>query len=152
MSAYYRRCRRQLPREFDRIGLAAFKADSEKGGDGLRLIPWGQGFRDMAPAIDAPEIAIIERKLVHENSPLLNWNLANAVARTDPAGNRKLDKEGRVSDRWHCSSCDGHGPACEGSRSYGCLRSPSLDRLKEKAYAFRPQRRKCRIAKARQRC
>src|SRR5215831_445087 len=66
----------ELLREFDRIGLAAFR-DGDKG-DGLRLIPWGQGFRDMATAIDALEIAIMERKLVHENSPVLNWNMANA--------------------------------------------------------------------------
>jgi phage terminase large subunit-like protein len=80
-----------LLREFDRIGLQAFK-DGEKG-DGLRLVPWGQGFRDMAPAIDALEKAIFERKLVHGSNPVLNWNVANAVATTDPAGNRKLDKE-----------------------------------------------------------
>jgi phage terminase large subunit-like protein len=86
----------ELLRELDRIGLAAFKADSEKSGDGLRLIPCGQGYRDMAPAIDALEIAIMEGKIVHENSPVLNWNLANAVATTDPAGNRKLDKERAV--------------------------------------------------------
>lgn len=80
-----------LLREFDRIGLQAFK-DGEKG-DGLRLVPWGQGFKDMAPAIDALELAIVERKLVHGNHPVLNWNMANAIATMDPAGNRKLDKE-----------------------------------------------------------
>lgn len=81
----------ELLREFDRIGLAAYKDDED--GHGLRLIPWGQGFRDMGPAIDALEHATIERRLVHESSPVLNWNMANAVATTDPAGNRKLDKD-----------------------------------------------------------
>jgi phage terminase large subunit-like protein len=81
-----------LLREFDRIGLQAYQ-DGDKGGDGLRLVPWGQGFRDMGPAIDALELAIIERKLVHPNNPILNWNIANAVATMDPAGNRKLDKD-----------------------------------------------------------
>jgi phage terminase large subunit-like protein len=80
-----------LLREFDRVGLRAFK--DEDPGDGLRLVPWGQGFRDMAPAIDALELAIMEHKLVHPNSPLLNWNMSNAVATMDPAGNRKLDKD-----------------------------------------------------------
>jgi phage terminase large subunit-like protein len=47
----------------------------------------------MGPAIDALEHAVIERKLVHESSPVLNWNVSNAVAVTDPAGNRKLDKD-----------------------------------------------------------
>jgi phage terminase large subunit-like protein len=80
-----------LLREFDKIGLRAYR-DDQKGG-GLRLVPWGQGFKDMAPAIDALEKAIFEGKLVHSNSPVLNWNIANAVATMDPAGNRKLDKE-----------------------------------------------------------
>ncbi|WP_166209466.1 MULTISPECIES: terminase TerL endonuclease subunit [Bradyrhizobium] len=47
----------------------------------------------MGPAIDALELAIIERKLIHPGNPVLNWNMANAVATTDPAGNRKLDKD-----------------------------------------------------------
>lgn len=80
-------------REFDRIGLQAFEDKGETKGSGLRLVPWGQGFRDMAPAIDALEFAVLERKLVHPMSPVLNWNIANAVATMDPAGNRKLDKE-----------------------------------------------------------
>ncbi len=81
-----------LLREFDRLGLQAYE-DGEKGGDGLRLVPWGQGFKDMAPAIDALELGILERSIVHANNPVLNWNMANAVAVLDPAGNRKLDKE-----------------------------------------------------------
>jgi phage terminase large subunit-like protein len=80
-----------LLREFDRVGLRAYK-DGDAG-DGLKLVPWGQGFRDMAPAIDALELAIFDRKLVHPNNPVLNWNLSNAVATMDPAGNRKLDKD-----------------------------------------------------------
>lgn len=80
-----------LLREFDRLGIQAFK-DGDKG-DGLRLVPWGQGYRDMAPAIDALEYAVLERHLMHPSSPVLNWNVANAVATMDPAGNRKMDKE-----------------------------------------------------------
>ena len=33
----------ELMREFDRLGLQTYK-DGEKG-DGLRLVPWGQGFK-----------------------------------------------------------------------------------------------------------
>lgn len=85
-----------LLREFDRIGLQAYedKGEATKGhSDGLRLVPWGQGYRDMGPAIDALELCVIERKLIHPNNPVLNWNMANAVATMDPAGNRKLDKD-----------------------------------------------------------
>jgi phage terminase large subunit-like protein len=84
----------ELLREFDHIGLRAYRdEESKKNHDGLRVVPWGQGFRDMGPAIDALEGAIVDRKLVHPNHPILNWNLANAIATMDPAGNRKLDKD-----------------------------------------------------------
>lgn len=90
--AYDRWGMQALLKEFDRIGLQAYE-DNEKGGDGLRLVPWGQGYRDMAPAVNALEFAVLERKMMHPNNPVLNWNMANAVVRTDPANNRKLDKE-----------------------------------------------------------
>jgi phage terminase large subunit-like protein len=84
-----------LLREFDRLGFEAWedKGGESKRGSGLRLIPWGQGFRDMAPAIDTLEIEVIERHLEHASNPVLNWNMANAVASMDPSGNRKLDKD-----------------------------------------------------------
>ena len=81
-----------LRREFDRIGLVTC-TDDDKHASGLRLVAWGQGFRDMAPAIDALELAVMERTLIHPGSPLLTWNMANAVSTMDPAGNRKIDKE-----------------------------------------------------------
>jgi hypothetical protein len=81
-----------LLREFDRIGFLAYK-DGDKDGNGLRLVGWGQGFKDMAPAVDALETAITDGSLVHPNSPCLTWNIANAMAVTDPAGGRKLDKD-----------------------------------------------------------
>jgi phage terminase large subunit-like protein len=89
--AYDRWRIKDLLREFDRIGLQAYEDGTKE--DGLRLVPWGQGYKDMAPAIDALELAIIERKLLHPNNPILNWNMANAIATMDPAGNRKLDKD-----------------------------------------------------------
>lgn len=83
-----------LLREFDRIGLQAWEdKGQEKQGSGLRLIPWGQGFKDMAPAIDALELEVINRTLIQPGNPVLTWAMANAVATMDPAGNRKLDKD-----------------------------------------------------------
>jgi phage terminase large subunit-like protein len=52
-----------------------------------------QRYRDMGPAVNALEFVVIERKLMHPNNPVLNWNMSNAMARVDPAGNRKLDKD-----------------------------------------------------------
>lgn len=78
----------ELLKAFDRAGLAAQKGD----GDGLKLFDWGQGFRDMAPAIDALETAVLDIDLEHPNHPVLNFCIGNAIAVPDPAGNRKLDK------------------------------------------------------------
>ena len=58
----------------------------------IQVFPWGQGFRDMSPAIDAFEADVIDEKITHENHPVLNWNIANAIVTKDAAGNRKLDK------------------------------------------------------------
>lgn len=91
--AYDRWRIKDLLREFDRIGLDAYEDKGETKGSGLRLVPWGQGFRDMAPAIDALELAVIERKLVHPANPVLTNHFGNAVATMDPAGNRKIDKD-----------------------------------------------------------
>lgn len=59
----------------------------------FRIFPWGQGYRDMSPAIDALETEVLEERVIHENSPILNWNMANGIVAQDPAGNRKLDKD-----------------------------------------------------------
>lgn len=72
----------------DRVGIVC---EDDKWAQ-IQLFPWGQGFKDMSPAIDAFEADVIEQKVTHENHPLLTWNVANAIVVQDPAGNRKLDK------------------------------------------------------------
>jgi phage terminase large subunit-like protein len=62
------------------------------------LKPWGQGYRDMSPAVDALETEIIEHRLRHGNNPALTWCVGNVVVSTDPAGSRKFDK-GRATAR-----------------------------------------------------
>lgn len=47
----------------------------------------------MSPAIDALEQAVIDGKLVQPGNPVLTWNMGNARSTTDPAGNRKIDKD-----------------------------------------------------------
>lgn len=79
-----------LVKELDRIGVAASKAPD---GSGLRLREWGQGFRDMAPAIDALEAAVMDRSLQHPGNEVLTWNMANAIVETDAADNRKFAKD-----------------------------------------------------------
>jgi len=82
-----------LFRELDAIGIEVWVdgKDTEIE-DGLRLCPWGQGFKDMAPAIDALEVSILERTFKHSGNPCMTWNFSNAVILKDPSGNRKMDK------------------------------------------------------------
>jgi phage terminase large subunit-like protein len=78
----------------DRWRLADFKQIAADEGIGLPpMLEFGQGFKDMAPAIDRFETAILNRDLRHNGHPVLTMCAANAVTDTDPAGNRKLNKE-----------------------------------------------------------
>ena len=87
-----------LLQELNRAGVTAvvegkdYTAGDPIPAGALRLVPWGQGFRDMAPAIDALENAVIEGTLRHDGHPVLTWCMSNALPLMDPAGNRKLDK------------------------------------------------------------
>jgi phage terminase large subunit-like protein len=56
------------------------------------LMDWGQGFKDMAPAVDALEMAVLNGRLRHGGQPVLRWNASNACIIMDPAGSRKIDK------------------------------------------------------------
>lgn len=69
-----------LTKELDRLGLE------------LPLVPVGQGFKDMSPALDALEVALLNGQVAHGMHPVLSMCAANATVTKDPAGNRKLDK------------------------------------------------------------
>lgn len=81
------------------------------------MVGFGQGFKDMGPAVDEferrllglqPEVGTIDldpddyqlltgdapevETLRHDGNPVLTWNAGNAVTASDPAGNRKVDK------------------------------------------------------------
>jgi len=77
---------------YDRWRIAELqKLISDEGLD-VPLIEWGQGFKDMSPAVDALESVILDGRLRHGGQPVLRWCAANASVTADPAGNRKLDK------------------------------------------------------------
>ena len=56
------------------------------------LVEYGQGYKDMSPAIEAFEEMLLNGQLVHDGNPVLTWAAANAVIVEDDAGNRKLSK------------------------------------------------------------
>ena len=76
---------------FDRWGATQMVQDLE--GMGFKVIPFGQGFRDMSPPTKELMKLVLEGRIRHGGNPVLRWMADNAVARTDPAGNIKLDKE-----------------------------------------------------------
>lgn len=77
---------------FDRWRIDVFKKACDKLGLELPLVPFGQGFKDMSPALDTVEAQLLNARIVHNNNPALNMAAANAVVVKDPAGGRKLDK------------------------------------------------------------
>lgn len=82
-----------LIKEMERHDILMFKDGDDEIEGGIRLIPWGQGFRDMSPAIEELEKSIMTGNFKHDGNPVLTWNFSNAVAISDPSGNRKLDKQ-----------------------------------------------------------
>ena len=85
---------------YDRWRIEDFNALINQEGISLPpLVPFGQGFKDMAPAVDEFERLLLDRRLHHDGNPVMTWCAANAVVMSDPAGNRKVAKEratGRV--------------------------------------------------------
>lgn len=77
---------------FDRWRFDLLKKEFERIGVDLPLVPFGQGFKDMAPAIDALETALLNEQMAHGGHPVLTMCMANARVEKDAAGNRKLNK------------------------------------------------------------
>lgn len=77
---------------FDRWRMDVFKKDMEALGIDFPMKEFGQGYKDMSPALDCLEGDLLNGHLRHGMHPVLTMCAANAVVSKDPAGNRKLDK------------------------------------------------------------
>jgi phage terminase large subunit-like protein len=77
---------------FDRWRMDVFKKEMDKINPDLPLVPFGQGFRDMAPAIDSIETELLNERVAHGANPVLTMCMANTRVEKDAAGNRKLNK------------------------------------------------------------
>ena len=64
--------------------------------EGMTVVPFGQGFRDMSPPTKELMRLVLEGKIAHGGHPVLRWCMDNAVVQTDAAGNIKLSKEKAV--------------------------------------------------------
>lgn len=72
-----------LQREMELAGIAA---------DAWPMHSFGQGFKDMSPAVEKLETMAIAHSVIHDNNPVMNYCLFNVRIISDPAGNRKFDK------------------------------------------------------------
>jgi len=89
-------CARYRPEsvQFDRWRISELEYEIAKHADSslCPLVPCGQGYADISPALEATEDAILAAELRHGAHPVLTAAVANAITDTDPAGNRKLTK------------------------------------------------------------
>jgi phage terminase large subunit-like protein len=78
---------------FDRWGASSIQTTLQEKGGPDWLVQFGQGFASMSPPMKELEKLILAGRLAHGNNPVLTWMMDNVVAKTDPAGNIKPDKE-----------------------------------------------------------
>lgn len=82
---------------FDRWGMKHLEPWLTKAGfvehEIAKFMPYGQGFRDISPALRELESLLLNEKMKHGMHPVLRMCAANAVVQQDPAGNRKLAKD-----------------------------------------------------------
>lgn len=67
--------------------------------DGITLPPmrpWGQGFKDMSPAVEQFERMLLNGEIVHPGHKVMTYCIGNSVIEQDAAENRKLSKEKAV--------------------------------------------------------
>lgn len=77
---------------YDRWRIDLLKKEFANIGADLPLQAWGQGFKDMAPAIDHLEAELLNGRICHGTNPVLGMCAANTVVTKDPSGSRKFDK------------------------------------------------------------
>ena len=77
---------------FDRWRFDMLKKELTDIGVELPLVPFGQGYRDMTPALEALETTLLNNQLAHGFNPVLTMCMANTRVEMDAAGNRKLNK------------------------------------------------------------
>jgi phage terminase large subunit-like protein len=80
------------------IELAIGKWDKEKRvwnfdrTSGIKMMPFGQEARSMAPAIDKFEMLMLQKQFRHDGTPCLTWCASNVVVDSDETGYRKMSK------------------------------------------------------------
>lgn len=78
---------------YDRWNAEYLRQMLLKRGLTIDIFEFGQGYQSMSPAMKELERLVLGGKLAHGNNPVLTWMADNLIARSDPAGNIKPDKE-----------------------------------------------------------
>jgi phage terminase large subunit-like protein len=82
---------------FDRWGSQKITTDLQDLGfeiEGKRsLVQFGQGFASMNAPTKEVEKMVLSKEIAHGGNPVLSWMVSNVAIKTDPAGNKKPDKE-----------------------------------------------------------
>lgn len=77
---------------FDRWRFDILKKELERIKCELPMVPWGQGFKDMGPAVEAVEDILLNELLRHHGHPVLTMCASHSVVSKDSSGSKKLDK------------------------------------------------------------
>lgn len=76
---------------FDRWGATRIVQDLADAG--MEVVGFGQGFGSMSAPMKELEKLVLSEQIRHGGNPVLTWMAGNLVAREDPAGNIKPDKQ-----------------------------------------------------------
>ncbi len=66
---------------------------TQLGGDGIEMVPFGQGYKSMSEPSKELEKLVIGGKWHHNGNPVLRWMASNVAAEGDAAGNIKPSKK-----------------------------------------------------------
>ena len=83
---------------FDPWGITEVERIRDEEGVPVDLEKFSQRFESMSPAIAELEGLILERKLRHQGSPLMEWAFSNVVVEEDSSSHRRFGKA-RARDR-----------------------------------------------------
>jgi phage terminase large subunit-like protein len=90
-----------IEHQVELIGYDRFNASqivSELQGDGVPMLPYGQGYASISFPMKELERLIYGQMIEIEDDPVLRWMFGNVAVSTDPAGNIKPNK-GKAQDK-----------------------------------------------------
>lgn len=82
--------------DIDMIGYDTWNSNmliSRLNNEGIDTVPVRQGFQTLSPASKELEVKAIQKKILHNNNPVLAWCISNVVLEKDAAENIKPSKK-----------------------------------------------------------